>query len=330
VIYDQGVDIDEDGAFDYLEIGVEVNVTEAGNYMVEAYGLLTSDYEYINVGDSHSTYLDVGVRVVHLRFDGSTIYSSGLNPTNVSSISLQDSEYNVLGELYGIPLSRTYLYTEFEAPIPVTVGVEAGDWAKYSITATWQSTDPNAIKPPQFEELEKIEWVKVEVQSVSDTNITLLQTYHFENGTDQTLPLVSVDMATQFVTIVIPSNLTEGDVIPGTAASINGTIVRSYAGVNRNVNYISFSISSFGMNITQIMYWDKATGILCEMLMETSTPTDSYVTTISTLLNMTETNMWKITPKPFIETPLGIATIGVGITIIVIAAVVLVLRKRKS
>ena len=296
VITDSGVDTDEDGAYDYLEIGVEVNVSEAGNYMVEAYGLLDSDYRYIGgVGDFQSTYLDVGVQVVYLRFDGTRIYASGLNPTNVSDILLYDKDYNLLGELHGTPLSRMYLYTEFDAPpIPVTVrvGVEVGDWVKYNVTATWLSTDPSAITPPQFEELKKIEWIKVEVQNVSNTYITILLTYHFVNGTETTLPPISADMATQFLTYVIPSNLSEGDVIPGYYLAINGTALRSYAGVSRNVNYINFSISFYGISMTQIMYWDKPTGILCETLMEVSTLTDSYVTTISILMEMTETNMW--------------------------------------
>jgi len=37
-----------------------------------------------------------------------------------------------------------------------------------------------------------------------------------------------------------------------------------------------------------------------------------------------------VTLKPFIETPLGMATIGVGIIVVVIATIVLVLRKRRS
>jgi hypothetical protein len=173
-------------------------------------------------------------------------------------------------------------------------GVKAGDWAKYNITGTWQSTDPSATEPSQIDEFRKIEWVKFEVQSVSNTYITILQTYHYKNGTDQSPPSTSGDIATQFIMFVIPSNLSEGDVIPGTVASINSTISRSYAGANRAVNYVSSSSSFLGINITQIMYWDKATGFLCEMFMENSVLTNNYVTTISTLLEMTETNMWKI------------------------------------
>nr|MDO8132925.1 hypothetical protein [Candidatus Njordarchaeum guaymaensis] len=122
VIYDQGVDINENGAFDYLEIGIEVNVTEAGNYRVGAFGLDSYD-GYINVLDDQWVSLDVGVQVVNLRFDGTTIFMSSLNPINVSYITLYDNNYNFIGELFDVPLSREYLHTEFDAPGAVLTGV---------------------------------------------------------------------------------------------------------------------------------------------------------------------------------------------------------------
>jgi len=294
VITDRGIDTDEDGILEYLEIGVEVSVTEAGNYIVEVNGLMTTDNSYIGVSASQSVSLNVGSQVVYVRLNGITIFASGLSPVKVSNVVLYDEFRNYIGSLSNAPLSTIYPYTEFGAPVQVTVGVKVGDWARYNFSYTWQSTDPAATEPPQFQEMRKIEYAKIEVQSINGTTITLSLTYHFINGTDQTLPPMSADMAAQFNTLVIPGNLSEGDIIPGTAAPINGTISRSYTGANRVVNYLGYSSSFFGMNMTQNMYWDKTTGILCEMLMETSTLTDSYVTTISMLLKMTETNMWKM------------------------------------
>jgi hypothetical protein len=294
VIYDRGVDTDGDGFFNFLEIGVEISVAEAGEYNVQAYGLLARGYGNIGVVDSQSASLEIGTLVIYLRFDGTAIYSSGLDPNFVSSISLYSAELEPLGEISEIPLSRTYSYSEFGAAIPVSVGVKAGDWAKYNITGAWQSTDPSATEPSQIEAFREIAWVKFEVQSVSNTYITILQTYHYKNGTEQSAPPMSGDMATQFITVVIPGNLSGGDVIPGTAAPLNSTVSRSYAGANRAVNFLGGSGSSFGMNMTQSMYWDKATGMLCEMFMEISMPTGSYVTTTSTSLMMIETNLWKM------------------------------------
>jgi len=39
---------------------------------------------------------------------------------------------------------------------------------------------------------------------------------------------------------------------------------------------------------------------------------------------------FRIDPKPFIETHLGIITIGVGITVATVAAIILVHRKRRA
>jgi hypothetical protein len=116
VIYDSGVDNDSDGTFDFLEVGVEVNVTSPGMFRVEVPGLFDSGYNYISVWGGNFTYLDVGIQVVYLTLDGPTIYASGLNPSQVSSIYLYDEYYNQLGSLYNAPLSREYFYTEFDLP----------------------------------------------------------------------------------------------------------------------------------------------------------------------------------------------------------------------
>ncbi|UCH01725.1 MAG: fibronectin type III domain-containing protein [Candidatus Bathyarchaeota archaeon] len=124
IVNDMGMDVDGDGAFDILEVGVEINVTESGAYAVRADGLFDSDYNYIPVFDYKSTYLDVGIHVVNMSLYGPTIYVSGLNPMNVTDISLHSVEYSPLGEamttgldsIFGTPLSREYLYTEFDLP----------------------------------------------------------------------------------------------------------------------------------------------------------------------------------------------------------------------
>ena len=99
VVYDGGVDTDEDGTFDYLDVGVEVDVVTAGTFMVEVYGLFDSEYNVVNVGNQNMSYLDVGVQVVYVSLDGPVIYASGFNPVSVSSIYLYDEYYSDLGYL---------------------------------------------------------------------------------------------------------------------------------------------------------------------------------------------------------------------------------------
>ncbi len=124
IVDDRGVDTDGDGAFDYLEVGVEVNVADSGNYKVEIWGLIASNSSYISVSGNTSEHLDSGIRVVNVWLYGPTIYVSGLNPVNVSEIALYSVEYvppfeyinNWLGSAYDVPLSTEYLYTDFNSP----------------------------------------------------------------------------------------------------------------------------------------------------------------------------------------------------------------------
>ncbi len=294
VIHDRGVDLDDDGLFNVLEVGIEVNITEAGEYNLQAYGLLTNDLDYIDVGDSQTAVLDVGLQVINLRFDGPMIAASGLNATSVSTIHLFDDAYSTLDEAHEVALSRSYAYSEFEGMTPVAVGVDAGAWAKYNVTMSWESTDPSAPQPPQLVLMQEIAWVTIEVESVDDTVLHLVQTYRFENGTDMPPQAMSGDLAAQFLTMVIPRDLAAGDVIPGTAASINGTVTRTYAGQNRTVNWLGYTGSFFDINMTQRMHWDQATGILCELFMETSILEEEGVTTTTMELTMIETNLWTI------------------------------------
>ena len=123
-IYDRGLDTDGDGAFDYLEVGVQVNVTDSGDYEVEILGLLDSDHNYTSVSGHKLEYLGAGIQVINVSLYGSTIYDSGLNPVNVSEIALYSVEYvpfgeafrEWLGSVYDVPLSRAYSYTEFDSP----------------------------------------------------------------------------------------------------------------------------------------------------------------------------------------------------------------------
>jgi len=124
IVDDRGVDTDGDGAFDYLEVGVEINVTDPGDYEVEIWGLLDSGHNEISVSGRKSEYLDAGVQVVNVWLYGPTIYVSGLNPVNVSDISLYSVEFvpprsyirHWLDSVYDVPLSKDYLYTEFDSP----------------------------------------------------------------------------------------------------------------------------------------------------------------------------------------------------------------------
>jgi len=122
-IYDGGVDMDGDGTFDYLEIGVEVEVSEAGNYIVDASQLHDIYSNYVNVRDSESSYLANGTHIVNLTLNGPTIHASGINPSFVAQINLWDEYLHTLDTAYDVPLSKEYSYTEFDAPGAYLTGI---------------------------------------------------------------------------------------------------------------------------------------------------------------------------------------------------------------
>lgn len=290
-ISDIGVDVDEDGTFDYLEVGVEFNVTRPGEYYIGTWGLQANETESIEEvgGCQYQLNVSVGVHVASLRLDGPTIYSSRLNPVNVSNLEIS-GDYRAYNQvLRGVPLSRKYLYTEFDGP-----QVSVGDWAKYAMKGTWHSTDPNATEPDQIRELNDVEWMKIEIQEVYGAQITMSQTYLYVNGTETQLPLVSGNMDYQFLTFIIPSNIQKGGRVPGSYMPFNVDEAQGvYAGMKRNLTYANLTMSFFGVNATMKMYWDGSTGILCEMNTTISMQVGSDLTTRSTSTRMTETNLWK-------------------------------------
>jgi len=161
------------------------------------------------------------------------------------------------------------------------------------MNSTWSSTDPNAKKPAQIDAMKKIKWIKIEVKEVSGTQITMSQTYHYDNGTESSQQSLSGDVKYQYLNFIIPSDLNKGDMIPR-FITINGTAQLTYIGMNRNVTYAKYVMSFFSINVAQNMYWDRSTGILCEMNAESSIKAQNYTTTTSTSMMIIETDLWKI------------------------------------
>jgi hypothetical protein len=112
-IYDMGVDSDDNGIYNTLDIGVEVNVTAAGTFKVDVSGLLDPSAELIDVSNHNTTYLDAGVHVVYVSLDGAAIFESWLIPFNVSSITLYDESGDSLDSLSNVFLSGTYHFVDF-------------------------------------------------------------------------------------------------------------------------------------------------------------------------------------------------------------------------
>ena len=214
--------------------------------------------------------------------------------------------------------------------VPVSfaaIGVEEGDWAKYRIEAEI----PEELEE-QMGELEEIEWMKVEVVSVSDTTVTTEDTTHYKDGTKET---ETTEDAME-LGFIIEADLGEGDEVKALFFAavmtlyINGTVSRTYAGASREVNYVEITREGYPMTFmtsTMKAYWDKATGVMCENSMSMSGEYEGETVEMSILSKMTETNMWEAEPlwmqSWFWVVIAGIVILGAGATVVL-------LRRRRA
>ena len=191
-----------------------------------------------------------------------------------------------------------------------TVGVKAGDWVGYGdFSFEWASNMPGYEEPSSEMNMS---WMDMEVLNVHNSNVTGRYTIIYGNGTEQTLVMWG-DIVTGEGNLsvgIIPSNLGAGDEIPANLTyyteeplklTINGTITKSYAGANREVNYANITYPIIYGNITfgsmnMSYYWDRKTGIMCEEwyshAMSYTENMTHYYYNMSMLSRMTATNMW--------------------------------------
>jgi hypothetical protein len=117
-ISDRGVDTDNNGLFNYLEVGIEFNVTEAGQYQVSANGLMEQTGTYVNYlydYEFEQENFAPGIYWTYLNFSGPEIAYNQFSPTNVSNVQLSNAA-GVQSSFDALPLSMQYNYTLFDAP----------------------------------------------------------------------------------------------------------------------------------------------------------------------------------------------------------------------
>ncbi|MCK4669553.1 hypothetical protein KAT21_05490, partial [Candidatus Bathyarchaeota archaeon] len=113
---DSGKDTDGDSKYNYLEVAVEINVSVAGDYRIEASGLVDQYGVWLHIFTDVESYLDEGLRWLNLSFYGPAIHSAHFDPKNISWIELYDYYYYFLDEITDVELSRIYNYTQFNPP----------------------------------------------------------------------------------------------------------------------------------------------------------------------------------------------------------------------
>ena len=205
------------------------------------------------------------------------------------------------------------------------VGVQAGDWARYSIEITL----PEGDDTNEFAELADIEWIEGRVDNVSGDVVSGRFILHYKNGTevDETFSDVIGESELPFF---IEPNLQTGDVVPllivDEEMMINGTEAREYSGARRDVNYVRLSVDEMGISSSIESYWDQATGVLCELGMSISGEILDESLSMSLTFLLTDTNVWTATSGLLgVEWPIWIVAIG---AILVGTVGIVILRRR--
>lgn len=120
-IYDEGIDLDDDGYYDVLRVGVEINVTTAGTYTVDGGGLYDSDSNVAFVQDNSTQYLEEGIRVLYIDLEGQAIYAGGVSPSYLASVYLYDDSDHRIDTKNDLILPTVYGFDDFQVPVIMSV-----------------------------------------------------------------------------------------------------------------------------------------------------------------------------------------------------------------
>ncbi len=205
------------------------------------------------------------------------------------------------------------------------VGVQAGDWARYSIEITL----PEGDETNEFAELADIEWIEGRVDNVSGEVVSGRFIIHYKNGTEVDESFSDVIGESELPFFIEP-NRQIGDTVPllivDQEMMINGTETREYAGATRDVNFVRLSMDEMGINSSIESYWDQATGVLCELGMSISGEMLGESLSMSLTFLLTDTNIWTAPSGLLgVDWPIWIVAIA---TIVVGTVGVFILRRR--
>jgi hypothetical protein len=230
-----------------------------------------------------------------------------------------------------IPLSVIILMGVLVFPVfalEYNPGVKAGEYVKYG---NFVGTGTGV------ESFNDYSWSKLEVTSVSGTEISLLSTGQFKDGTaipgNGTKDVWNIETGTQNGVPstqgpIIAAKLNQGDTIPpANTYIVNSTENRVYLGVSRSVNILETTVSTPDYSTSLTYVYDKASGILLESSVET-TQNQLQQSTSKYSYSITETNLFSQNPSIGIPSVFVIAVIA-AIAAIVIAVVWLLSRRTR-
>lgn len=190
----------------------------------------------------------------------------------------------------------------------VTSGVKNGDWIEYNVTSIGAPNQGHDV-----------EWARMEVTSVQNSNITVTITSRFTDKTNETITsTLNLKTGHLIDDFIIPPGLSVGDNFPDENygnVTITGSEVRTYAGATRTVLTATMGNNSY--------VWDQETGVSVE---GNTTTADYDIHSIASA-----TNMWTPTPTQVETTTASAIIIAIGV-LVIFGLILLgtVVRKRKK
>ncbi|MCP4165038.1 MAG: hypothetical protein GY759_03980 [Chloroflexi bacterium] len=129
---DRPIDVDGDGLYEYIELDVGVDVTQAGDFTVAA-SLVGSGSEHIDLANA-SFSAEVGSTTITLRFSGAAIRSNSIDgPYTISDVSLVDDQTVIeMDAAVDVWQTSAYDHTHFDTSLRpdnpvVTIGGSPGN-----------------------------------------------------------------------------------------------------------------------------------------------------------------------------------------------------------
>lgn len=186
-----------------------------------------------------------------------------------------------------------------------------------------------------------VNWTRIGVTAVSGTEVTLTEITSYMDGHEETVEKVydveagTVDeVPASFPgSVIIAGNLNEGDALPpvDNGYKINTTETRTYLGVSRSVNVVSYEYTdaAAGYTISETYWYDKASGIMLEMEGATSGAYVSEYSDSITVTNIFEETEPTPTPTPSEGVPLEYLYVAIVAVVIIVIIIAVVLMKRK-
>jgi hypothetical protein len=213
-------------------------------------------------------------------------------------------------------------------------GVHYGDWFLFDVGTFFDSNDP--VVPPllgNLIELNKTEWLRIEVTSVNGTRIDFQQTIHYENGTEQTSTNYQDVEGGAYSALFVAANLNVGDSLysSGSYSSwiINDTVMTLYPSGLRQTNRVNITnvlvdVPGNYCSICQRQYFDRMCGVTVEIAWEGMNQTGAYQTEYSMCAKLIGSNLWIVPEYP----SLALLPLLIAATLLT-AKFVVYARKRK-